>query len=248
MKKYFLVLLLAAYAFSPHYLNGEEKRNIEVGVLADTHYSPDRMKQINHSFNRIASYGLQPEKTDASIFLAGNKTARDRYKRILVLFYSIFTPEMYAGMEDYVRSGGLLIMNSPMDQTDMNGNYVFDKGTDKTIRNRIHGIHAFANVKLKNIAVKLESPLTKGLENGKVHESSSMMSETKETGATVIVTATAFRTWGSQKNQETPIKNMPVLAFLHLGEGAFIYIGIPDNETLFRNCFSREVLDWLTNN
>ena len=90
--------------------------------------------------------------------------------------------------------------------------------------------------------------MTRGLENGKVHESSSMMSETKETGATVIVTATAFRTWGSQKNQETPIKNMPVLAFLHLGEGAFIYIGIPDNETLFRNCFSKEVLDWLTNN
>lgn len=250
MKKYWFILLLIAYVVPPQFLKAEEPRTIEVGVLADTRY-PDmvnRIKHIDYYVKKLVSYGLEPQKIDTSIFLDANKTKRDQYKRILVLFYYIFTPEMYAGMEDYVKNGGLIITNSTMAYTDMNDNYVYDKDTDKTIKKRIHGIYAFANVKLKDIAVKLECPLTKGFENGKVYESSSMMSETKESGATVVVTATAFRTWGSKKSQETPLPPIPVLAFLHIKNGAFIYLGIPDNEMLFKNCFSNEVLNWLTNN
>jgi len=250
MKKYYVLGLMLTMLFVSLSLNAEDKkenaRKIDVGVLADPKFKMDwYLKRSEQYLAKLLAAGMSAEKVNADIFLSQNKDKREQYKRIAIFYYYLFSPEMYSGMEDYVKNGGLLITNSYMNSLDMNGNYVYDKNIDKEIdgATRLHGIDSYAAVQLQDITPKIECPLTKGLEKGQAIKCPCAMSETKGAGATVVITGTAFR-----RNGQIPIKEMPVIAFKQMGNGSIIYLGPPDQEALFKNCFSNEVLEWLTNN
>jgi len=233
-----ILMLLAILSFAV----GEEKipnRDIDVGIFSDVN-NPQRTyeKRIPEFRNKLMAYGLKVESVDEDIFLPGNKDKRDKHKRILILYYYTFPEDICSGMNDYVRSGGLLISNANISPYNNKA---------RKVKISIHGIYASSSVRLKDICSLIECPLTRGLEKGKNIECQLWTRKSQDSGAEILVSGSAVA--GKDKeDKEIIINKMPVVAFKHSGNGAFIYLGIPDNEQLLKNCFSDETLDWLTSN
>jgi len=251
MKKEILLLLFGFILFSKNVFS---ERNKEVGVVEYKKFewkSSDYCYKIytKYLFDTISNLGFKPEWIEMDIFLPENKTERDRYKRIVISTSAIwFTPEMYEGMDDYVKSGGLLITNSSLIGIDINRNYKLDEG-DKYEANEIVGVYGHASAQMSKIFVEIECPLTKGIPVGEW-----ISLEAKVAGrVTINKSATVLITSDRIYKEETS-GNQPFLTYKHSGKGACIYIvpvllDLEKNKyllTILKNALSKETLEWLT--
>ena len=203
-------------------------------------------------FDAVAEQGLERAWVSMDIFLLRNKAARDQYRRIVLSSAACwFTAEMYEGMFDYVRSGGLLITNSPLGGVDRNRNRKMDR-LDAWMRrpgNKIVGVYGVANGYVTRMKAALDCPLTRGLPRdgwtqlrGKVEGK-----HTRNYTATVVAVSD-FSRKGYPGEQ-------PCVLLKRVGAGACIYLvpriqgeslKDPALRALLNNALSRETLEWLT--
>ena len=257
-----LVILFVSLVFIGNGLAGRDK---EVGVVE---YKKFKWKNANYYyktytkplFNTIKDLGFSPEWVSMDIFLPENKTKRDRYKRIVVSAAGLwFTPEMYEGITDYVKSGGLLITNSSLFLVDADRNYRLDEG-DTQIKNgfRTVGVYGTASVFMTKIKVEVACPLTKGIPAERWIELEEKLPGRVTTNRSAVVLLIAKRwsdKWGKSnyKGWKPPKGNQPFLTFKHSGKGACIYI-VPVLgpakakylSIILKNSLSKKTLEWLT--
>ncbi|HDN84305.1 MAG TPA: hypothetical protein ENG47_00935 [Candidatus Aerophobetes bacterium] len=257
-----LVILFALLVFSE---NSFAERTKEVAVVeykkfewkdADWYYKHYTIPL----FNAIKDLGYSPEWVSMDIFLPENKTERDKYKRIVISSAGIwFTPEMYEGMTDYVKSGGLLITNSSLFLVDANRNYKLDE-EDTSIKNGFEtvGVYGHASVSMNKIKVEVACPLTEGLPIGEWIELKTSGRVTTNKSANVLIIAERYsKKWDDPdyKGWKPPKGNQPFLTYKHLGKGACIYIvPVLDRNSLknkylsiiLKNALSKKTLEWLT--
>jgi len=250
--------------------NGFAERTKEVGVVEYKKYERKAADWAYRKctvplFKAIKDLGFSPEWVSVDIFLPENKKERDKYKRIVLSVAAYcFTPEMYEGITDYVKSGGLLITNSCLIFIDTNRNYKWEGSKVDKSREapgfETVGVYGHASVYMTKIKVKVECPLTRGLPVGKwVNLERRLQGRvTKNYSATVLVIA---ERWSDKweipdyKGWKPPKGNQPFLTFKHLGKGACIYI-VPRLDfrslktkcisTILKNALSKETLEWLT--
>lgn len=190
-----------------------------------------------------------PDLVNADIFLPFNSEKRDTYKRILIPAIAFwFSPEMYNGMTEYVKNGGLLITNSIMNGIDEDADYN-RKGAKSFGKpgNPLVGVFGISTVQMNKIMIKENSPLSEGLSSGDwiELETKTSGSQTQNRSATVLIISDSL-----YKNK--PSRQQPFLTYKHLGKGACIYI-VPaisvKNRFVFsilKNALSKNTLEWLT--
>ncbi len=259
-----LILLFASLVFAE---NTFAERDKEIGVVE---YKKFEWKSTNYTynaytlplFNAIKDLGYSPEWVSMDIFLPENKTERDKYKRIVISAAGLwFTPEMYEGMTDYVKSGGLLITNSSLLLVDANRNYKLDK-EDNYMKDGFEtvGVFGHASVSMTKIKVEVACPLTEGIPEGEWLELEGKVEGrvTANKSATVLITAERWSdTWEKTdyKGWKPDKGNQPFLTFKHSGKGACIYIvpalssnSVKDKyiSVILKNVLSKKTLEWLT--
>ena len=203
-------------------------------------------------FDAVAEQGLERAWVSMDIFLLRNKAARDQYRRIVLSSAACwFMPEMYEGMFDYVRSGGLLITNSPLGGVDRNRNRRIDRldAWMKRPGNKIVGVHGASNGSVTKVKVTLDCPLTRGLPRGGWTQLSRKMAGKHTRNYTASVAAVSdFIRKGYPGEQ-------PCVLFKRAGAGACVYLvpriqreslKDPHLMTILKNALGRETLEWLT--
>jgi hypothetical protein len=231
-------------------------RGKEIGIVEYLRSHPDAeakqniAKTVECCGKAVKETGLSPEGVDVSIFLRQNKAQRDQFKRILIpCAGDRFTPEMHEGMDDYVRSGGLLITNSSLLILDAGVGPKADKGiatTDYPMKHFL-GVRGHSSCLMRRIKVLQECPLTKGLETNTwvTLEQELGGRDTRNCSAEVVVVANRVKKAVEQGEQ-------PFLTYKHQDKGACIYlvgqIGEKPDRTLSRilaNICCPETIEWL---
>lgn len=201
-------------------------------------------------FERIAEHGLEPEWVSIDIFLPVNQPARDQFRRIVIPGTAHwFTEEMYEGMADYVRAGGLLLTLVPLCGIDVNRDYTQDNGDRWMSRpgNEVVGVHGHSGVTAAKARVEMVCPLTTGLAPGEWLQLERPLNVRMTTNASATVLMTSDAVYKGK-----PHRDQPFVTFKHAGRGACIYLpcGLRSDEkhiaVLTRNALSRQVLEWLT--
>ena len=198
----------------------------------------------------VKEAGLEPEWVDVDMFLPQNKAQRDQYKRIVIpTATEWFTLKMYEGMDDYVRSGGLLVTNCSCILLDANENYKVDKedATTEYCRDNFLGVRGHASALMRQIRVIQECPLTKGLEQNAwitLEKEMAGRQTTNHSAEVLILSNRVVR--GEAKGEQ------PFLTYKHIKNGACIYLvgQIGDKmdknvRQIVANIFSAETLEWL---
>lgn len=235
------------------------RRAKDVGIVSYRKFQRDKAeirfkRRILPLFSRMKALGLEPAWVSVDIFLPRHKEERDRFKRIFIPSDALtFSPAMYEGMTDYVRSGGLLISNSALLGIDRNADYRLDvKSGDAMFYKRrpfeTLGVHAHSTAYSAKIKSIVECPLTNGMPVGEERElgGKHYMRCTTNVSATMVVAADL-----SYKEKRL-FRRRPVVCLKHQDRGACIYIspsvlsGRGDIPLLFRNALSAETLEWLT--
>lgn len=217
-----------------------------------TQKAPDRTGRtvVQACFDTVASLGLAPAWVDVDVFLPSRKAEREQFRRIVVPSHANwFSQTMYEGMDDYVRSGGLLITNSSLLLLDANDNYTVDEGDGLTefAQKGVLGVHGHASCRMTRLRVLHECPLTRGLPEGMwlaLAGQGTAGRKTSNVGAYVVVQSN--RIVGDRESEQ------PFLTFRHSGSGACIYLvgslsseGGAQYRQLVSNLFSGQVLEWL---
>ena len=139
------------------------QRSKEVGVLdylkkyTETPSKKACMAATECCWKVVKEAGLEPEWVDVDIFLPQNKAQRDQFKRIVIpTSTEWFTIKMYEGMDDYVRSGGLLMTNCSCILLDANENYKGDKEdtTTEYCRDNFLGVRGHASAVMRQIKAR----------------------------------------------------------------------------------------------
>lgn len=161
------------------------------------------------------------EWVDVDIFLEAAKSERDTYKRIVIPYSTEwFTMEMYEGMQDYVRSGGLLITLSAGILVDENQNYRQDEGaTTDFLQQSVLGVQAHGGATIQEVKViDAESPLTRDLEADQwfTLQRGSGSRCTENINATVVML--------SRQTCDGETVERPHLSYNAAGKGSCIYI------------------------
>ncbi len=232
-----------------------EDRSKELGIIdyfaKYEHHDQRRHKiydkMIKKLFADIAKLGVKPEWADVDIFLSGKAKERNQYKRIMIPYWGDwFTKEMYEGMLDYVKSGGLLITQSGLSLEDKNSDYQCgDIGVIKLARNSFLGVRGSGGARKTEIKAIMVNPLTKDLKQNtwldigkKVYGRAN-----RNISANVAVIA-------KQEFRKKVVEG-PFLTWKQAGKGACIYFSCvywPDNppiNQLMKNVLSEETLKWL---
>ena len=230
-------------------------RDKEAGVL-DYRTFDFRKAQLYHKaftqplFGAVEKAGFKPEWVTMDVFRAANKGQRDRYRRILIAWGSHwFSREMYDGMEDYVKNGGLLITNVVLAGVDDDDN---NKSDNTSWINRpgnpLIGIFGHSGVHIAKIKVESECPLTKGLLVGEWTPLDVKVTGRMAFGYGATVLATSDATY-----KDRPHRDQPFLTYKHHGKGACVYINaVATNENeshiqaILSNALSAGTLAWLT--
>jgi len=199
----------------------------------------------------IREIGLKPEWVDPDIFLPANKAKRDRYQRLAISSYTDwFSRKMYEGMNDYVKSGGLLITNSSLVLEDVNANYRIEAAIDKITTyptETFLGVRGTQSVVMSRIRAVEACPLTKGLRPGAWIELKKPLGgrRTRNRSAEGVVQSDC-----QMRGKRLPPQ--PFLTFKHQSKGACIYLvgqvgdlRDPTLRRIFKNVFSARTLDWL---
>lgn len=203
-------------------------------------------KDIKAQFAALEKLGVKPDWVDVDIFLAANQAQRDSYKRILVpTAANWFTKEMYEGMLDYVRNGGLLITYSALLLLDKNGTYQCGGIETTTMcRKTFLGAVAHGGAEKPEIKVLADNPLTRGLKVGEWLKVSRMGGRfVAEGSAKVAVIAKQTNKKGDSEG--------PLVTWKSTGKGACVFIACPFrpedpiSATLMKNALSDETLKWL---
>jgi hypothetical protein len=251
----FIRLATVAMIFLASAASGGE-RSKEVAIIdylqkySDTPSKKSCAKAAEYCLKAVKDTGLSPEWVDVDIFLPQSKADRDKYKRIVIpTATEWFTMKMYEGMDDYVKSGGLLITNCALLLLDANENYKVDEKDAITdfARDNFLGVRGHAGALMRKIKVLQECPLTKGLQTNVwinlEHEMSGR--ETRNCSAEVVIISDRIQK-GAEKGEQ------PFLTYKHMEKGACIYLvgqvgEIKDKNILqiISNIFSQETLEWL---
>jgi hypothetical protein len=199
---------------------------------------------------QLKALDLKPEMVDVDIFLPERKAERDQYKRIAITCHTDwFSKKLYEGMNDYVKSGGLLVTNSSLVLEDKDGDYQIEdgEGITKYPAQTFLGAEGTQSVYMTKIRAPKESPLTEGLKAGEWIDLKSKMAGRlvrKATAEIIIESDTIYR--------GKPHRDQPFLMFKHQDKGACIYlvgqVSRTDDPTvlqILRNIFSDKTLDWL---
>jgi len=198
----------------------------------------------------LRSLNLEPELVDVDIFLPQNKARRDAFKRIVIPSGAdYYSQAMFEGIDDYVRSGGLLISNSSAVLVDRNANYKADEEDSAGDYAKTHflGVHGHASATMPQIKVLQACPLTEGLKLGEwiVLAPATAGRDTRNHSAEILVTATRTK-------KDRPAGEQPFLTYKHQGRGASIYLvgqisdkGDERIRQILRNCCSEKTLRWL---
>ncbi|MDD3926983.1 MAG: hypothetical protein PHT33_10055 [bacterium] len=253
------VILLSGLLFSPVASAGG--RNKEAGVVDYfSKYnggSAYQKRMVKDFYEAVRGTSVSPEWVDVDIFLPENKAKRDEYKRIAIPASACwFTQKMFEGMEDYVKSGGLLITNSSLVLLDKDNSYDVTSKTSVVTNvptERFLGVDGTMSTEVKRIKVQpeMDCPLTQGLEKGAWIDLQVPMF------GRVIGKVTAEKAIISDYTVKGNVAGeQPFLTFKHLEKGACIYLvgyiltsqeSIKDANTvqIFKNIFSAKTLDWL---
>ena len=249
MRRLSLVVLLSALCVSA----AEAERTKALGVVdyfATYEATTERRRKsydkvVKGFFKDLKSLGANPEWVAVDIFLPANKAKRDAYKRILIPpTADWFTQEMYDGMFDYVKSGGLLITQVSCVLVDLNGNYKPDEGTTtKFAANTFLGVRGTGGTGMPEVKVVAESPLTKGLPKDTWIKLAKPTAgrRTYNRGATVVMV--------SKQDRKGKAFEGPFVSYKKAAKGACIYISgycnRPEDPTLtqvLKNAISDETL------
>ena len=198
-------------------------------------------------FASLKEMGQPVEWVDVDVFLPAGKATRDAYKRILIPAMSdTFTLEMYQGMEDYIKSGGLLVTQVSCVIVDTNSSYKHD-ATDKTHKypaRTFLGLYGAGGGPISAVKAVKDSPLTKGiaLDEWITLEKATAGRTTTNLSADVVALCR-----GKVKGKQI---EMPFLASKSSGKGACVYLvgyfwGPGNDKTmtqLVKNILSAETL------
>jgi len=225
-------------------------RDKEAGVLDYRTFDFKKAKLYHKAFTQplfaaVEKTGLKPEWVTPDIFRGAHKGQRDRYKRILIAWGSHwFSREMYDGMEDYVKNGGLLITNVVLAGVDDDGkrSWINRPGSP------LIGVFGHSGVHVAKIKVESECPLTNGLPAGKWTPLDVKVTSRMARGYGATVLATSDATYKGK-----PHRDQPFLTYKHHGKGACVFINaVASNENeshlraILTNALSAETLGWLT--
>lgn len=214
---------------------------------------PDKRREKSY-IKHLKKYHTQLEQlghiagwVDVDIFLSNRKAERDAYQRIIIPYHADwFTMEMYQGMLDYVRSGGLLITHSALLLVDEQFEYQCSgsKTTDFS-RKSFLGVKGTGGSRKTAIKVIVENPLTKGFELNNWINVGNRIAGRTTFGLTANV-AVLCKQIVKKKEIEGPF-----LSWKSTGKGACVYlvsVYYPKEESidlLMRNILSEETLKWL---
>lgn len=206
-----------------------ESREHDVGVVnyyakyeARTEDRQDRQSRtVDAQFELFKEVDDRVAWVDVDIFLKTAKAERDTYKRIVIPYSTEwFTMEMYEGMEDYVRSGGLLITLSAGILVDENKNYRQDDGTTTDfLRQSVIGVQARSGSTIQEVkVVNADSLLTRGLDadHWLTLQRGSGSRCTENINATVVMV--------SRQTCDGETAERPHLTHNAIGKGSCIYI------------------------
>ena len=198
----------------------------------------------------LRALDFQPELVDVDILLPQNKAQRDRFQRIVIpAGADYYSQAMFEGIDDYVRSGGLLISGSSAVLVDRNANHRADAedSTGDYAKNHFLGVQGHASATMPQIKVLQACPLTEGLKLDEwiALDPPAVGRETRNFSAEVLITATRVK-------KDRPDTQQPFLTYKHQGRGACIYLVAQVNTKvddqvlqLLRNCCSEKTLRWL---
>lgn len=186
------------------------------------------------------------------LFNQNKSTECNLYKRIFIPAMSpCFTEEMYKGMVNYVKKGGLLISNSMLTHLDLNYNFKLDNN-DKVndfAANNLLGIKGRMSGKIDKLTILKKCPITEGLPLQQELTLSVIQSGrgvTTNLHATVLINSSLA---GTYKFRQTPY-----LTFFHQGKGAAIFVNgrftlkSMDDQTIQKllvNIMNEKTLSWL---
>ncbi len=167
---------------------------------------------------------------------------------------NLFSYEMYEGMTEYVKNGGLLITNESAMQIDANQNYRNDSEDRYWEKDGfpLVGVYGSSSCRMIKMKILQDTPLTKGLPLNKWIELNppSGGRECKIIKGTAVESISAYLSDDSKGYR--PMKQ-PLMTYNHLGYGACIYIipriNINMDKTLkviLKNLLNENTLEWLT--
>jgi len=244
-----LTLLLASLAYA-------EPRTKELGVI--DYFKSYKGRKSEKSGKRVIKYfvaqlqalDLKPEMVDVDIFLPEHKAERDQYKRLVITCHTDwFSQKIYEGMNDYVKSGGLLVTNSSLVLEDKDGDYQIEEGEGitKYPAKTFLGAEGTQSLYMTKVRSLKECPLTEGLKTGEWIELKSKTAGRllrRVTAEVIIESDTIYR--------GKPSRDQAFLTYKHQDKGACIYlvgqVSRTDDPTMLqilRNIFSDKTLDWL---
>ena len=231
-------------------------RNNDIAVITFKDFSHPKAKLYHRkdetlAFNNIKKVKLKAVWQTPDIFNSANREKCNSFKRIFIPYTAFaFSPEMYDGMTEYVKNGGLLITNNVLSTIDVDNDSKIDwKNGDKNYsKPGFHTIGVFSpfTIKITNIEVVKACPITAGLPVNKKREVSFYGRYIRFSKATPLVIAE-----GLYRNTRKH-SNSPLVTFMHQGKGACIFLGPRmsyKNEWLvkiFNNTLSQDTLEWLT--
>ncbi len=255
---YTCLLILITASFVTPVLNGENTRTKDIGIITFEDFSHPKAGIYHRNeekpiFNHLKKAGLNPEWIKPEIFYKANREKCNTYKRIFIAFPAFaFSPEMYEGMTEYVKSGGLLIANNilSMIDTDDDSKIDFKKGDRHFPKPGFPtvGVHSPFIIRGTEMKVVEACPLTAGLPEKKSHEVKTRLYSRyiRTSTATPVVLAEGLY------KEKRKHKNSPLVAFKHQGKGACIFLGMrimfKDDWVIkiFNNTISNDTLEWLT--
>ena len=236
------VLIMSIFLFVS--LAEAMEKNKEICFLSDKRYDLKRYQKIKERKELTAIKKIFPgtEVNNFDILLTQKQDVLNKYKRLYIASaYTLFSLKQLAGLENFIKNGGLVISSSGLNLIDKNMNFKYDKG-DKSLRKQggIAGIIRFATVKIENIKINITCPLTKGMEEGKIVAVNWMGGRVHNVNAEVLVCGDAVY----QSKQK--LKDMPIVTYKKIGKGAIIFLNVlGDNKIFLKNSLSPLALEWL---
>ncbi|MFA6715605.1 MAG: hypothetical protein WCS27_09520 [Victivallaceae bacterium] len=253
----FCFVLLFASGFAGNIFAQDKMKEAAIVKGEKYEYGKKRQHFVRRLADAVKENGYTPDLVGMDIFFEVNKKECASYKRILVpCTVTALTPEMHEGMTEYVKNGGLLILNRLPAVIDTNNNYKFDKEDRRLGRKGFDliGVYSNSTVNIAKLKVSSLTPITEGLP---LDEWLPLSPSAKGQAAIIRNTETiqliaAHLTENAKGRYRM---DQPFLTYKRTGNGACIYVvpfiywaKTPSEhlKTVFKNVMSEKTLEWLT--
>lgn len=222
-------------------------RDKELGLLSMpiTDETPSRRRALEQSHKDgarlLEEAGIKPEPVETSLFLPAGKAERNRYKRIFVPGATGRLPTaVLEGMDDYVRSGGLLVTAASLILLDAGD------GTTRYASDGFLGVFGHGGCVLDRVTVTRDCPLTAGLPQGW------FALDPPASGRRTTIRSAETLMLGAGSHRDGRVERQPFLTFKHTGRGAAIYLvgqvgpkSDPRLKQILKNTLAPATLRWL---